>query len=122
MKRILVVDDAPEIGIMMEDVLAPYGYQIDSAPNASAAMERMRKDAPDLILLDVMMPGKNGFEFLEDLKQTVFRHIPVIMVTVKRSKEDVEKGLKLGVADYVPKPFDPDDLCVRIKKVLERRA
>jgi DNA-binding response OmpR family regulator len=118
MSKILVVDDAPEISVLMEDILTPYGYEVESAPNASAAMEKIRRAAPDLILLDVMMPGKNGFEFLEELKTTAFKGIPVIMVTVRGDKEDVEKGRKAGASDYIVKPFDPEDLVARIKKVL----
>ena len=118
MSKILVVDDAPEISVLMEDILTPYGYEVESAPNASAAMEKIRRAAPALILLDVMMPGKNGFEFLQDLKATVFKTIPVIMVTVRGEREDIERGLKAGASDYVVKPFDPEDLVARIRKIL----
>jgi DNA-binding response OmpR family regulator len=120
--KVLVVDDAPEIGILMEDILSPFGYEVDCAPNASAAFEKMRKSPPDLVLLDVMMPVKDGFQFLEELKATALRHIPVVMVTVKRDKADIERGLKAGAADYVTKPFDPDDLVNRIKKILEKKG
>jgi DNA-binding response OmpR family regulator len=120
--KVLVVDDAPEIGILMEDVLNPHGFDVDSAPSASAAMEKIRKSPPDLILLDIMMPGKDGYEFCAELKATAFRNIPVIMVTVKRDREDVERGIKVGAADYVTKPFDPDDLVIRIKKILGKKA
>ncbi len=117
--KILVVDDAPEIGMLMEDILEPHGYEVDSAPDASAAMEKIRKSLPDLILLDIMMPGKDGYQFCAELKSTAFQNIPVIMVTVKRDRSDVERGFKVGASDYITKPFDPDDLVVRIKNILD---
>lgn len=122
MKIVLVVDDAPEIGILMEDILTPLEFEVSSAPSASAALEKIHRNPPDLILLDIMMPGKDGYQFCEELKKSEFEHIPVIMLTVKRSKEDVERGLKAGASDYVTKPFDPDDLVARIKKILEKKS
>ena len=119
--KILVVDDAPEISILMEDILSPLGFEVDSAPSAERALEKIRKSKPDLILLDVMMPGKDGYEFCADLKTSDFRKIPVIFVSVKRDKSEIEKGLKLGAADYVTKPFDPDDLVKRVQRVLGER-
>ncbi|MFH1683829.1 MAG: response regulator transcription factor [Candidatus Margulisiibacteriota bacterium] len=119
--KILVVDDAPEISVLMADILTPYGYEVDAAPSANAAWEKIRKNPPDLILLDIMMPGKNGYEFCEELKQSTFKAIPVIMVSVKRDQEDLDKGIKVGAADYVTKPFDPNDLVNRIRKVLGKK-
>ncbi|MFH1347623.1 MAG: response regulator transcription factor [Candidatus Margulisiibacteriota bacterium] len=121
MTKILVVDDAPEISILMEDILSPFGYEVEAAPSANAAWEKVRKSPPDLILLDIMMPGKNGYEFCQELKESTFKAIPVIMVSVKRDQEDMDKGFKAGAIDYVTKPFDPDDLVKRIKKVLEKK-
>jgi DNA-binding response OmpR family regulator len=118
MTRILVVDDAPEISILMEDILTPFGYVVDAAANADAAWEKVRQNPPSLILLDVMMPGKNGYEFCSELKSTTYKNIPVIMVSVKRDQADVDKGMKAGAIDYVTKPFDPDDLVNRVKKIL----
>lgn len=118
--KILVVDDAPEISILMEDILNPLGFEVEAAPSAERALEKIHKSRPDLILLDVMMPGKDGYEFCSDLKSSVFRDIPIIFVSVKRDKSEIEKGLKLGAADYVTKPFDPDDLVERVKKVLHK--
>lgn len=122
MSKILVVDDAPEIGILMEDILSPHGFEIDSSPSASIAMEKIQRNPPDLILLDVMMPGKDGYQFCEDLKKSAFGHIAVIMLTVKRDKGDVERGFKAGASDYITKPFDPDDLVERIKKILKKKG
>ena len=118
MTRILVVDDAPEISILMEDILRPFGYEVEAAANANAAWEKVRAKPPDLILLDIMMPGKSGYEFCAELKASAHKGIPVIMVSVKRDQKDVDKGLNVGAADYITKPFDPDDLIERIKKVL----
>ena len=119
MKKILVVDDAPEIGVLMEEILAPRGYQVETALNAGAALEKIRQNPPDLILLDIIMPGKNGYEFCKELKETVYRHIPIIMVSVKDKKEDIDRGLKAGAEDYMVKPFDPQDLLQRVKKYIK---
>ena len=119
MSKILVVDDAPEISILMEDILTPQQYEIEAAANADAAWEKIRQSPPDLILLDVMMPGKNGYEFCKELKNSTYRNIPVIMVSVKRDQADLDRGTKVGAADYVTKPFDPEDLVRRIKNILE---
>ena len=122
MTKILVVDDAPEISVLMEDILEPLGYEVAAAPSANAAMEKIQKNVPDLILLDVMMPGKDGYQFCQELKNTEFKKIPVIMVTVKRNKEDMDRGFKVGASDYITKPFDPDDLVARMKQILGKSA
>lgn len=121
MTKILVVDDAPEISLLMEDILQPFGFEIESAPNASAAWEKVRANPPALILLDIMMPGKSGYEFCAELKASAHKNIPVVMLSVKREQKDVDKGLAVGAVDYVTKPFDPDDLVERIKKVLNKK-
>jgi len=120
MTKILVVDDAPEISILMEDILTPLGYDVEAAADANAAWEKVRKNPPDLILLDIMMPGKNGYEFCAELKATAYKTIPVIMVSVKRDQADVDKGFNVGAADYVTKPFDPDELVDKVKKILSQ--
>ncbi|MBN2057845.1 MAG: response regulator transcription factor [Candidatus Saganbacteria bacterium] len=122
MTKILVVDDAPEISILMEDILRPFGYEVEAAANANAAWEKVRLSAPTLILLDIMMPGKSGYEFCAELKASTYKDIPVIMVSVKREQKDVDMGLKVGASDYITKPFDPDDLVERIKKVLAKKS
>ncbi|MFC1637542.1 PleD family two-component system response regulator [Candidatus Margulisiibacteriota bacterium] len=123
MTRILVVDDAPEISILMEDILEPLGYEVNAAPSANSAGEKIEKNRPDLILLDVMMPGKDGYQFCREMKASAkFKDIPVILVTVKRNQEDVDRGFKAGASDYITKPFDPGDLVARIKKILDKTA
>jgi DNA-binding response OmpR family regulator len=118
MTKILIVDDAPEIEVLMEDILKPLGYEVEAAASADAAWEKIRRARPELILLDIMMTGKNGFDFCRELKNTAFRDIPVIIVSVKRDKADIEKGKQVGADDYVTKPFDPDDLVNKIQKLL----
>jgi DNA-binding response OmpR family regulator len=122
MTKILVVDDAPEISILMEDILTPFNYEVAAAPSANAAWEKVRANPPDLILLDIMMPGKNGYEFCTELKASTYKNIPVIMVSVKRDQADVDKGIKAGASDYITKPFDPDELVARVKKILGDKA
>lgn len=119
MKKVLIVDDEPTIVTIIEDLLRSNGYDTLPAGSAEEAEEVMKRNLPDLILLDVMMPKTDGFEFCKKLKSDpAYQNIPVIFVTVMKSKEDIEKGKELGAADYIPKPFDPADLMARVKKHL----
>ncbi|MGB9613764.1 MAG: response regulator [Candidatus Margulisiibacteriota bacterium] len=119
MKNILVVDDDPTIVDIIEDLLKRNGFNTWPAYDAQEAEIAIKRKKPDLILLDIMLPKIDGFTFLKNLKANPeFKDIPVICVTVLNKKEDLEKGKSLGAADYITKPFDPDDLVARIKKVL----
>ena len=114
----LVVDDKLNMRRMLKDILEADGYDISTADNGQNALYTTRYEQPDLVLLDLMMPEMNGFEFLE-----VFRReatTPVIMLTAKNESDHVVKGLALGADDYVTKPFDVDVLKERIKAVLRR--
>jgi len=119
MIKIMAVDDAPEISSLVTDVLNPYGYEVVPALNADEAMRKLLLEPVDLILLDVMMPGKNGFDFCEELKKTALAPIPVIMITVKRDQKDFDRAKQVGAADYIVKPFEPDDLVKKIKQTLK---
>jgi DNA-binding response OmpR family regulator len=118
-KVILIVDDEPTIVTIVEDLLQIKGFDVLSAGNAVEAEQAIKAHRPDLILLDVMMPGVSGFDFCKKLKtMPEFNNIPVIFLSVMNKPEDLEKGKKLGAVDFVPKPFDPLDLVARIKKFL----
>ncbi len=117
MKKILVVDDEPTIVNIIEDLLQSSGFETLPAGSAAEAEQAMKSSRPDLILLDVMMPKVDGFEFCKKIKgDPDYQNIPVIFVTVMNKKEDIEKGKKLGAADYITKPFNPDELVAHVKK------
>jgi DNA-binding response OmpR family regulator len=117
-KLILVVDDEPRMRRFMQMNLDLEGYRVIEAGNGLEAVNRVREDLPDLVLLDVMMPEMDGFEALRLIRQT--SSVPVIMLTVKGDEDDRVRGLELGADDYVTKPFSPRELASRIKAVLRR--
>jgi DNA-binding response OmpR family regulator len=117
-KRILVVDDEARMRRFVRMNLELEGFDVLEAENGLVALERVREDMPDLVLLDVMMPDLDGFETLERIRRT--SSVPVIMLTVKGDEEDRIRGLDLGADDYVTKPFSPRELVSRIRAVLRR--
>jgi two-component system, OmpR family, KDP operon response regulator KdpE len=117
-KTILVVDDEPRMVRFVRMNLELEGCRVIPAANGLEALEKVREDIPDLVLLDVMMPEMDGFEALKRIRET--STVPVIMVTVKAEEDDLIKGLELGADDYVTKPFSPRELISRMKAVLRR--
>ncbi len=117
-KLILIVDDEARMRRFMQMNLDLEGYRVIEASNGLEALDRVREDLPDLVLLDVMMPELDGFEALRIIRET--STVPVIMLTVRDDESDKVKGLELGADDYVTKPFSPRELASRIKAVLRR--
>jgi two-component system KDP operon response regulator KdpE len=117
-KLILIVDDEPRMARFVRMNLDLEGFQVSEARNGLEALEKVRDELPDLVLLDVMMPEMDGFETLERLRE--ISTVPVIMLTVKGDEEDRIRGLELGADDYVTKPFSPRELSSRIRAVLRR--
>ena len=117
-KLILVVDDEPRMRSFMRMNLELEGCRVITAANGREALERVRDDLPDLVLLDIMMPGMDGFEVLRRLRQSTT--VPVIVLTAKDDEEDRIRGLELGADDYIGKPFSPRELASRIRAVLRR--
>jgi two-component system, OmpR family, KDP operon response regulator KdpE len=117
-KTILVVDDEPRMVRFVRMNLDLEGCRVIQASNGLEALEKVRADIPDLVLLDVMMPEMDGFEALKRIRET--STVPVIMLTVKAEEDDLIKGLELGADDYVTKPFSPRELISRMKAVLRR--
>lgn len=117
-KRILVVDDEPRMRRFVRMNLDLEGYEVFEAENGVKALERVRDDMPDLVLLDVMMPDLDGFETLASIRE--MSAVPVIMLTVKGDEDDRIRGLDLGADDYITKPFSPRELSSRIRAVLRR--
>lgn len=117
-KRILVVDDEPRMIGFIRMNLELEGYQVIEAHDGLQALEAVRTQLPDAILLDVMMPELDGFETLRMLRE--FSTVPVVMLTAKGEEDDKVFGLELGADDYVTKPFGPRELSSRVKAVLRR--
>ncbi len=117
-KLILLVDDEARMRRFMQMNLELEGYRVVEAENGLEAIDRVRDDLPDLVLMDVMMPEIDGFEALGIIRET--STVPVIMLTVRDDESDKVKGLELGADDYVTKPFSPRELASRIKSVLRR--
>ena len=123
MPTILVVDDDPAIREMVKLALTGGGYQVQEAGNALDARQAVSNKAPDLILLDWMMPGQSGFDFASALRRDpAHKHIPVIMLTARDQEEDKVSSLEAGADDYIAKPFSVAELLARIKAVLRRTA
>jgi two-component system phosphate regulon response regulator PhoB len=120
-ERILVVEDEPDIARVLDYNLTRDGYRVDLIAEGDEALDRIVADAPDLILLDLMLPGLDGLEICRRVKEDpVTRGIPVIIVTAKGEESDVVLGLGLGADDYIAKPFSPRELLARVKAVLRR--
>ncbi len=119
MKNILIVDDSLTNLLLLQNILEEEGYHVLKTTNVKDSIKIINANKIDLILLDIMMPGENGFNLLEQVKcDNNSSNIPIIMVTAKNNKEDREKAKKLGAIDYVEKPIEIDDIIARIKKVL----
>jgi two-component system phosphate regulon response regulator PhoB len=122
-RNIVVIEDEPDIREVMEHNLRREGFRVISAPDGEAGLRRIREESPDLVLLDLMLPGLDGVEICRRLKENpVTRTIPVIMVTAKGEESDVILGLGLGADDYITKPFSPREVVARVKAVLRRGA
>jgi DNA-binding response OmpR family regulator len=119
MPRILIVDDEPEMIRGLEDNLRFEGYQTVSAPDGKRGLALALSEAPDLILLDIMMPGMSGWDVCRELRQKGI-DIPVIMLTALGEEADRVLGLELGADDYVAKPFSLRELLARVRAVLRR--
>lgn len=120
-ERILVIEDEPDIGELIQYNLAREGYRISMETDGEDGYDRVLSESPDLIVLDLMLPGTDGIELCRRLKQDpVTRPIPIIMVTAKSEESDVILGLGVGADDYVPKPFSPRELVARVRAVLRR--
>jgi two-component system phosphate regulon response regulator PhoB len=121
--RILVVDDEPDVLDLVTYNLGQAGFQTDTAADGAEALRKARSSAPDLILLDLMLPEMDGLEVCKLLRRDAKTSaIPIIMLTARASEIDRIVGLELGATDYVPKPFSPRELILRVKKRLEQNS
>ncbi|MGD2088050.1 MAG: response regulator [Candidatus Aminicenantes bacterium] len=120
-KKILIIDDEAVNRAILEDYLSNFGYEIYMASNGSEGVDMLAKTAPDLVLLDIKMPDKDGFQTLEEIKRTPgFSNIPVLFLSALNRSNLKVKGLELGAEDYITRPFDKAELLARIRAALRR--
>lgn len=117
-EKILIVDDEEHIIELVELYLGKEGYRVISAVEGEEAVSRFAREKPDLIVLDIMLPGMDGLDVLREIRKS--SQVPVIMLTAKESEVDKVVGLELGADDYLTKPFSPRELVARVKAVLRR--
>lgn len=120
-KHILVVEDDAHIRMGVVDALRTEGYEVSEVGNGKEVLSIARERSPDLILLDIMLPGKNGYDVCRDLRQNKIS-VPIIMLTAKGQEIDKVVGLELGADDYVTKPFGVRELLARVQAVLRRSS
>ena len=118
--HILVVDDDNKIRSLIKQFLTEKGYIVSSAENAEKAKTKIEFFNFNLIILDVMMPGQNGYELTKELKET--KNVPIILLTAKGEVENRIHGLELGADDYLGKPFDPKELLLRVKNIIKMNS
>ena len=121
--KILIVDDEPNILISLEYLMQREGFEVSVARDGLQAIAAIEADPPDLVLLDVMMPGKTGLEVCQQVRsQDRLRDVRIIMLTAKGRETDVAKGLALGANAYVTKPFSTRDLVAQVRELLEAKG
>ena len=118
MKTILVVDDEPKIADLARDYLEHAGFTVRTAADGEAALAAVRRDRPDLVVLDLGLPGLDGFDVTRAIRRD--SNLPVIMLTARDDELDKLLGLELGADDYLTKPFSPRELVARVRAVLRR--
>ncbi|MEM7493908.1 MAG: response regulator [Pseudomonadota bacterium] len=118
-KHLLIVDDDDRIRTLLKQFLSKMGYQITTAPDAAAARKLFQTFSFDLTILDIMMPGEDGLSLLSALREKK-NDTPVLLLTARGNSEDRIEGLRLGADDYLPKPFEPEELALRVAAILRR--
>jgi DNA-binding response OmpR family regulator len=119
MTRVLVVDDEPNILLSLEFLMQQAGFEVVTATDGETALQRVAERPPDLILLDISLPGLSGFEVLEQLRaQPEHARLPIIMLTAHGREVEREKGLALGADDYITKPFSTRQLVEKVQALL----
>jgi len=116
--KVLLVDDDERLRDLVEEYLQGYGYRVISLPDGSSVLRSIEEESPDIVILDVMLPVKDGLEVLREIRAV--HSVPVIMLTAKGEDADRIVGLEMGADDYLPKPFNPRELLARMKAVIRR--
>jgi DNA-binding response OmpR family regulator len=120
MPRILLIDDDEKLGELLGAYFKRFDLELIAANHPALGMERLKKDRPDLVILDVMLPDQDGFQVCRDIRKE--SAVPIIMLTARGDVTDRVVGLELGADDYMPKPFEPRELVARVQNVLRRAA
>jgi CheY-like chemotaxis protein len=121
MPRVLVVEDEPENRLLLHVILSTEGYQVEEAEDGRAALESVQRARPDVVLLDVMMPGMNGYAVLERLRSDpATESIPVVMLTALAQGGNMQRAVEMGAQGYVTKPFEPAELIQTLESVLQK--
>ena len=118
MRTILVIDDDERLRELVAEYLSSRGFAVQTAEDGEAGLAVLASQSPDLVVLDVMMPGRDGFEMVKEIRKD--SRVPIIMLTARGDETDRIVGLELGADDYLPKPFNPRELLARIQAVLRR--
>jgi len=117
--KILIVDDEPNIVLSLEFLMRQAGYQVRTANDGVDALSAVAEDCPDLILLDAMMPNKNGFEVCQEIRANPdLSHVKIVMLTAKGREVDREKGMAMGADDYITKPFSTREVVSRVGELM----
>ena len=124
MKQILLIDDDEKLGQLLTQYLERYDMQVTVAHTPSKGFEYLKRQKPDLLILDVMLPEKDGFEICREIraKSSIYGQLPIMMLTAHGEVTDRIVGLELGADDYLPKPFEPRELVARITNILRRAS
>lgn len=121
-KRILVVDDEQDILLLVTKILETVGYDVVTACDGIEALEKVRKVSPDLVILDLMLPGLDGFQICSILKHDrLLKNIPIVIFTARSQIEDCDLGMKLGANAYIKKPFDKATLLERVAELTNKK-
>ena len=116
--RVLIIEDDAKIRMLLKEYLEGNGFQVLTLSDGNNALDVINSETPDIVILDIMLPGKDGLEVLKEIRQK--NSVPVIMLTAKGEDADRIVGLELGADDYLPKPFNPRELLARLKAVMRR--
>lgn len=117
-KHVLVVDDEPNIVLSLEFLLSQAGFSVTTAGDGDSGLEAARKERPDVILLDIMLPGADGYEVCQSLREEpALQDVPVIMLTARGREVDREKGMSLGADEYIVKPFSTSEVVERVRQI-----
>lgn len=124
MKQILLIDDDEKLGQLLTQYLERYDMTVTAAHTPSKGFEHLKRNKPDLLILDVMLPEKDGFEICREIraKSSIYGQLPILMLTAHGEVTDRIVGLELGADDYLPKPFEPRELVARISNILRRTS
>jgi DNA-binding response OmpR family regulator len=121
-KRVVVVDDEPSVGVAVRELLEPDGYEVEAPPDPHSALPELLRAVPDLVILDVNMPGMSGWELCSLLRrQTATRTVPVLFLTGRQEVRDRITAMQVGGSDYLAKPFGAEDLRRKVRSLLKTR-